>query len=380
MKKGYRIRIYPNMEQIQLINRHFGACRFVWNYMINVQEENHEKGGKYLSGYDLSKMLTQVKHEAEYAWLNEISYGSLQITCIRLHSAYLNFFKGVFGHPRFKSKKNAKQSYPVCSNRFYFTESYCRIQRIGNVKYKTDAILPLGRGQKFYNVVLSRDGNKYYISFCVDCDKQATNLTSQPMGIDLGIKTTATISYGDKWYVIENINKSTQIKRIQNRIKYYQRRISHKYDYCYKQTGKYKKSNNIRKLEGKVSRLYKKLTDIRTQNIHQWTHYLVAHLKPNRVVMETLSIEGMMKNKRMRNLLQEQLLAEFIRQMRYKCEWNSIEFIQANRYYPSSKRCSKCGFIKKNLDISERTYVCEKCGFVIDRDYNAALNLSQYKA
>lgn len=124
----------------------------------------------------------------------------------------------------------------------------------------------------------------------------------------------------------------------------------------------------------------KKLTDIRTQNIHQWTHYLAAHLKPNRVVMETLSIEDMMKNKRMRNFLQEQLLAEFIRQMRYKCEWNSIEFIQANRYYPSSKRCSKCGFIKKNLDISERTYVCEKCGFVIDRDYNAALNLSQYKA
>lgn len=96
--------------------------------------------------------------------------------------------------------------------------------------------------------------------------------------------------------------------------------------------------------------------------------------------MEALSIEGMMRNKRMRNLLQEQLLAEFIRQMKYKCEWNSIEFIQANRYYPSSKRCSKCGFIKKNLELSERTYICEKCGFIIDRDYNAALNLSQYKA
>lgn len=146
-----------------------------------------------------------------------------------------------------------------------------------------------------------------------------------------------------------------------------------------KKGGSYQKTSNIKKLEKQIRLVYRKLNGIRKNHLHQATNQIVK-TKPSKVVMETLNIQGMMKNKHLSKAIQQQYLYEFKRQMKYKCEFNNIEFIEADKWYPSSKTCSECGHIKKHLSLSERTYICEECGCIIDRDFNAAVNLSRYSA
>lgn len=157
-----------------------------------------------------------------------------------------------------------------------------------------------------------------------------------------------------------------------------QRKVSKKYK-MNKKGEEYQKTNNIKKLEKQIRLIYRKLNGIRNNYLHQTTSQIVK-TKPSKVVMETLDIKGMMKNKYLSKALQQQKLYEFKRQMKYKCEFNGIEFVEADKWYPSSKTCSKCGHIKKQLSLSERNYICEECGCIIDRDYNAAINLSRYSA
>ena len=152
--------------------------------------------------------------------------------------------------------------------------------------------------------------------------------------------------------------------------------MSRKYE-ANREGDKFVKTNNIIKLEKQIKLLHRKLSNIRNNHIHQATNKIIK-LKPFRVVMEDLNIKGMMKNKCLSKAIQEQCFYEFIRQMKYKCEWNGIEFIQVDRFYPSSKTCSCCGNIKKDLKLSDRTYICDKCGLIIDRDLNASINLGNY--
>ena len=160
-------------------------------------------------------------------------------------------------------------------------------------------------------------------------------------------------------------------------IKHLQRSVSRKYE-ANKIGNKYNKTKNIERYEAKLRKLYERLSNIRANYIHQSTSKLIK-LLPSKVVMEDLNISGMMKNKHLAKSIQEQCLHEWIRQMQYKCEWNGIEFVQADRFYPSSKTCSNCGCVKRNLKLKDRTFVCDECGFTIDRDYQAALNLMRYE-
>ena len=178
--------------------------------------------------------------------------------------------------------------------------------------------------------------------------------------------------------VFHNINKSRSVRKLKRKIIYLQRSISRKYEQN-RIGNTYVKTNNILRQEIKLRRLHARLSNIRSNYIHQCTHYIVSKL-PCRVVMEDLNVSGMMKNKHLSKAIQEQCFFEFIRQMKYKCEWNGIEFIQVSRFYPSSKTCSNCGCIKHDLKLSDRTYSCSECGFVIDRDLNAAINLMKYSA
>lgn len=376
MIKGYKIRIYPTKQQEELIWKHIHASRFIWNYMLALQEDNYKNGGKYISEYNMYSLLPSLKKEKEYIWLNEVSSSTLQRVCSDLNEGYQMFFKG-FGHPNFKSRKRSKKTYPVCCNRFYFLNDTVQIQKLGSVKYKTDFKLPIGRGCKFYNVRISFTNDKYILSFGMLYEKQVHGLTNDVIGIDLGIKELATVACENNKYVFHNINKSNRMKSIEKHLKYYQRIVSRKYNASYKRTGEYKKSHNIDKYEKKLKKLYAQRTNIRINYIHQITHYLIS-LFPKRIVMENLCLIGMMKNKHLSRAVQEQCLAEFIRQIKYKCEWNGIEFIQADRFYPSSKTCSRCGAVKKDLKLSDRVFVCNECGLNIDRDYNAAINLMKY--
>ena len=377
MIKGYKIRIYPNKEQKILIEKHMGACRFIWNYMLNLQKENYKAGNKYISRFDMIRSLTPLKKQKEYQWLNEVSISSLQNICTDLDKDFKGLFKKEHKYPNFKSKKKSKKSYPVCESRFYFKDSkHIQIQKLGIVKCKTDFKIPIGK-HKFSNVRLNKELNKYYISFGLECENQVRKLNDYSMGIDLGIKDLAVVSYGDNSLVFHNINKSSKIKKFNRELKHLQKSVSRKYE-VNKQGNKYVKTNNIMKAEEKLRKINKKISDIRNNYIHQTTHKLIE-LLPKRVVMEKLNILGMMKNKHLAKAIGEQNFYKFIEYMKYKCEWNGIEFIQVDRFYPSSKKCSCCGNIKKDLKLSDRVYVC-KCGLTIDRDLNAAINLKNYVA
>lgn len=380
MIKSYKIRLYPTKEQEQLMWKHVGGCRFIWNWMLAKQEELYKQGEKHLSAFDMINLLTPLKKQEEYLWLKEVSNTSLKDICRDLDKAYKMFFKKTNGFPKFKSRKKSKPNFPIRTEVLYFKDDkVLNIEKIGKVKYKTDFVFEYGRNAcKFTNARVSCINGKWMLSFGMECENQAHELNDVSMGIDLGVKDLAIVEYNGEPLVFHSINKSKQMRNIGKRLKHLQRSISRKYE-VNRDGKKYNKTKNIEKQEERLRKLRARQSNIRRNYIHQATHKLVS-LLPKRIVMEDLNVQGMMKNRHLSKAVQEQCFYEFIRQMEYKCAWNGIEFIKADRFYPSSKTCSRCGCIKKDLKLSDRTYHCSDCGLVIDRDYNAAINLSRYVA
>ena len=379
MIKSYKIRLYPTKEQEALMWKHIGACRYIWNYMLAYQEEQYANGEKHLSAFDMIKLLTPLKKDGEHEWLCEVSNASLGVVCRDLDKAYKGFFKKIARFPKFKSRKRSKKTYPVKDDRIYFINSkLMHIEKVGKIKYKTDFDLPQGRGHKFTNPRISNVNGKWILSFGMESENQAPVLTDISMGIDLGVKDLAIAEFNGTKITYRNINKTSKMKRLEKQRRHLERSISRKYEQN-RRGNTFVKTNNIMRSEERLKKMYARMTNIRTNYIHQTTHDLVS-LLPKRVVMEDLNVIGMMKNRHLSKAIQEQCFAEFIRQMQYKCEWNGIEFVQVGRFYPSSKTCSCCGAIKHDLRLRDRVYVCAECGAEIDRDYNAAINLSRYVA
>ena len=380
MIRSFKIRLFPTKEQEELMWKHINGCRYIYNLMLEKQINNYENNEKYLSSFTMNKMLTIIKRQNDLTWLNEISARSLQIVCSDLNRVFQRFFNKTGGFPKFKSKKRCKSAFPVKAQTLYFIDrNDLRIENFGKIKYKTDYVFKYGLRQiKALNARISRTNGKWMLSFGMECENQAPILTDKPMGIDLGIKETMVVAYGNESIIFHNINKSKKVRELKKRIRNLQRVISRKYE-SNRVGNKYIKTNNIIKLENKLRKLHARLNGIRYNYIHQCTHKLISSL-PCRVVMEDLNVMGMMKNRYLSKAIQEQCFYEIIRQMKYKCEWNGIPFIQADRFYPSSKTCSCCGAINKRLTLSDRTFICPECGFVIDRDYQAALNLMRYGA
>ena len=378
MIKSYKIRIYPTKEQEKLIWQHIGACRFIYNYFLAWEQKQYEAGEKYCGKFGFNYELTNLKQQEEYKWLYDVSNASLQLTLSDLNDAYQNFFKKRGKYPKFKSKKKSKNAYPIRTSVFYIKGNKFQIEKLGKVKFRTDFNLPRNKETKFRNVRLSynKAKNKYFISFGLEYENQVQELNDYNVGIDLGVKDLAIISYDGNSKKYHNINKSKKIKELTKRLKHLQRAISRKYE-ANKQGNTYIKTNNILKAEKDLLKLYNKISNIRDNCIHQTTHEIIL-LKPKRVIMEDLNVRGMMKNRHLSKAIQEQSFTKFITYMKYKCEWNGIEFIQVDRFYPSSKMCSNCGSIKEDLKLSDRTYICPECGTVIDRDLNAAINLEHY--
>lgn len=378
MYKGYKVRIYPTKEQEQLLWKHIGACRFIWNYMLDLQNKRYEQGEKHLSAFDMINLLKPLKNDGEHEWLYEVSNKSLIGTCQDLDKSFRDFFNHRSRHPKIKSKKKSKPSYPARSDFFYIkSDKFMKIEKLGDISYKTDRKLPIGiRACKFTDVRVCFENNKWFVCFCRECESQAPVLTDSSMGIDLGVKELAVVAVDEKEYIFPNINKSRKVRMLEKKLRHTQRTISRKYE-ANKNGNAYVKTNNIIRAEDKMRKLYHHLTGIRQNYLHQTTHALVSML-PKRIVMEDLNVSGLMKNKRLSKAIAEQGFAEFIRQIKYKSENLGIEFVQADKFYPSSKTCSSCGNIKKDLKLRDRTYVCPVCGLKIDRDFNAALNLSRY--
>ena len=371
VKKSIKIRLLPTEEQEVLMLKSIGCSRFAYNWALNKCNEKYKNNEKYSIG-NIRKEFTQLKKDKEFKWLNEVSSKVTQESIRNLDKAFKSFFNKQSKYPKFKTKRKSKQSFYVRCDSLYFTDDMCNIEKIGKVRFKTNYSIP--KNCKYSNPYCSYNGRCWVLTFSVEVEENQTALNEDlSIGIDLGVKDLATCSNGD---VFKNINKTKRIKNLKSKLKHLQRSISRKYE-DNKQGSKFVKTNNIIKLEKQVNKIYRKLSNIRNNYIHQTTNKIIKHY-PYRIVMEDLNVRGMMKNKHLSKAIAEQGFYEFIRQIKYKCEFNGIEFIQVDRFYPSSKTCSCCGFIKKDLKLKDRNYKCDKCGLEIDRDYNASINLSNY--
>ena len=380
MIKSYKIRLFPTKKQEQLMFKHIGSCRYIWNWMLAKQEELHTQGERHLSGFDMINLLKALKNDGEHDWLYECSNTSYQAICRDLERAYEDFFARRSGLPKFKSKKHSKPNFPIRTETLWFDDKcMAHIEKLGKVKFKTDFDLPIGiKASKFFNARISRVNEKWILTFGMEFENQERPLTDIPMGIDLGVKDLCIVAYGNEKIVFSNINKSRTVRLLNKRIKSLHRSISRKYEA--NKIGKaYIKTRNIEKQENQLRKLYAKISNIRHNYIHQTTHALIS-LLPCRVTMEDLNVKRMLHNRYLSKAVQEQCFAEFIRQMQYKCEINGIAFVQADRFYPSSKTCHNCGCVKSDLKLSDRTFICAECGYTEDRDFNAALNLQRYGA
>ena len=376
MIKAIKIRLFPTKEQELLMLKSIGCSRFAYNWALgkyNVRYKNNEK----CSMSDIRKEFTQLKKEEDFKWLNEVSNTTMVESMRNLDKAFKVFFKKKAKYPKFKSKRKSSKSFYVRYDRLCFKDNMCNIEKIGKVRFKTNYDIPKC---KYSNPYCSFDGKYWYLSFGCEQNESQVELNEKlSIGVDLGIKDLAICSND---IIIKNINKSIVVRKLEKRLKRLQRQISRKYDSLknnktFSKGEKLIKTQNIIKLERKIKLIYRRLKNIRNNHIHQATNKIIK-CHPYRIVMEDLNVSGMMKNKHLSKAIAEQCFYEFIRQMEYKCEFNGIKFVQADRFYPSSKTCSCCGSIKKDLKLKDRVYKCN-CGLSIDRDLNASINLSKYK-
>lgn len=381
MIRSYKVRIYPTKEQEILMNKHINCCRFIWNYMLALNLEREKLDEYPLRKFAMCNELTLLKKQPQYKWLNGVSTDSLQIVCGDLDEAYKAFFGKIRGKPKFKKKAKSKRAFPVRCNRTYFkNDKYITIPVIGKVRYKTDFNFQYGfNALRIKNPRISNIGNKWILAFALEIEKQDYSLNDFSVGIDLGIKDLAVVSYdNNKSKVYHNINKSRKVKYYKSKLKHVQRNLARKYEKRKSENfyNKEHSKNEIREIK-KIQYLYRKLANIRGNYIHQATAEITDML-PKSIVIEDLKVSDMLKDKKLSEEISEQCFYKFRTYLTYKCEEKGIELVVADRYYPSSKTCSCCGNIKKALKLSDRTYHCDKCGFAIDRDLNAAINLMNY--
>ena len=319
-----------------------------------------------------------MKQRPKYMWLNQVSNNIAKQAVKDACDAYKKWFDGMSGKsklkvekPRFKSRKKSRPAFYNDNVKLKVKEKVVLLEKIGWVK--TSEQLPMGT--KYLNPRVNFDGKYWYVSVGVEEVSKQIELTKEVLGIDLGIKDLAVVSNGK---VYKNINKTGKVRKIEKRLRRLQRKVSRKYE-MNKEGNRFVKTCNIYKLEKKIRHTHRKLANIRQNHLHQITTEIVK-TKPSKIVVETLNVKGMMKNKHLAKSVAQQKFYEFKRQLRYKCEDYGIELVEADKFYPSSKLCHACGHKKVDLKLSDRIYHCDKCDYRADRDYNASLNLASYSA
>ena len=382
MIKSIKVRLNPNNKQLIKLFQYAGCARFAYNWAIIREQENYKQGGRFLSDCELRREFTQLKKLPEYKWLNEVSNDVTKQAIKDACGAYKRFFKGQCRYPKFKSRKHSVPSfYQDNINNIQFTDTHVKVGKFSMSKkpnkQKLNWIKLCEKGRiptdcKYINPRFTYDGLYWYVSIGIEVDDNVDLPLNDGIGIDLGIKDLAVCSDGN---IYKNINKTQKIKKLEKRKRRLQRSISRRYEKNKKGVN-YCKTCNIIKREKELLKVSKRLTNIRQNYLHQTTSEIVKR-KPSFICMEDLNVSGMMKNKHLSEAVQQQKFYEFRRQIKYKSEWNNIAVIIADRFFPSSKLCICCGNIKKDLKLSDRIYKCE-CGNVMDRDFQASLNLKIY--
>lgn len=380
--KTVKVMLLPNNKQKTKLSQYAGASRFAYNWTIAREKENYEQGNKFINDNELRKEFTQLKKQDKYKWLNNVSNNVTKQAIKDACDSYKRFFKGQSQYPKFKSKRKSKPSFYQDNCKIKFSETHVKLEGFTNSKKRNKQLINwlklseksrIPTDCKYYNPRITYDGINWWISVGIDFEETCEIHTNKGVGVDLGIKDLAVCSDG---FIYKNINKTLKVKKLKKKLKRLQKQVSKKYTKN-KKGGSYCKTNNIIKLEKKLLKLNRRLTNIRHNYLHEVTSEIINR-KPMFIVLENLNVKGMMSNKHLAKAVQEQCFYEFYRQIHYKCNWNNIKFIEADRFYPSSKLCSKCGSIKKDLKLSDRIYICSECGNEIDRDYQASLNLAKY--
>ena len=423
MIKSIKIRLLPNNKQRTKLFQFAGASRFAYNWALNKQMANFREGRKLQTDGELRKEFTVLRNSGEKPWLLDVSNNVTKQAIKDLCVAYKNFFrkqkqKGYIKysakkiehyarigksltvydmnwHPKFRSKKNGDFRFYQDNIKIQFTDTHVKLENIAGSKRKNRQRLnwiklaEKGRipvNAKYTNPRVTFDGENWWLSVGIKTirdikplrglkfvRKHRKRLYTGGVGIDLGIKDLAIVS---DTHTVKNINKSHTIRKLKKTRRRLQRQVSRKYQKN-KKGESYCKTCNITKSEKRLLRINHRLTNIRLNHVHQATTAIIKR-KPRFICLEDLNVQGMMKNKHLSEKVQEQNLREFRRQIEYKARWARITVVIADRWYPSSKTCIECGYVKKDLKLTDRTYVCSCCGNVIDRDFQAALNLKRY--
>jgi len=359
MLKAYRYRLYPNTPQTELLNKHFGSVRYVYNWALGIKTKAFQVDCKTVSRFELDKQLTSLKTDTE--WLKEINAQALQASLRHLDSAYTRFFREKKGFPRFKSRKDNHHSFECPQNvKVDFVNQTMQLPKIGKVNFicsrifdgtvKTVTVSKHPTGKVFASVLVETGLSPPYKSALVQ---------SEAVGIDVGLKDFATLSTGEKVANPHFLKKS--LKRL--------KRLSRQH------SKKKKGSNNKNKSRIRLARQHEKVTNQRNDFLHKVSTRIVRENQT--VCVEDLNISGMMKNHKLARAIADVSWGSFIGMLEYKCEWQGKSLVKIGRFDPSSKLCT-CGTINRELILKDRVWTCGSCGTTHDRDILAANNIVRF--
>ena len=384
LRRAYKIEMKPTQEQKNKIHQTIGVSRFLYNFYIAHNKEVYEREGKFISGMDFSKWLNNeyIPNNQDKKWIKDVSSKATKQAIMNADKAFRDFFKKRKGFPKFKKKKNQDvKAYFPKNNKTDWTIKRHRVKipTLGWVRLKEFGYIPINVIVKSGTV--SKKADRYYVSILVELveekDIEVLKPTNEGIGIDLGIKDFAICSNGVKF---KNVNKTSTVKKVEKKLKREQRKLSRKYESLKIRNKKEKGEvtrQNIQKQISKVQKLHQRLTHIRSDYINK-TIFSIIKQKPSYITIEDLNVKGMMKNRYLSKAVAQQKFSEFRKKLASKCKEKNIELRVVDRFYPSSKICSQCGAIKKDLKLKDRIYKCS-CGIMIDRDFNASMNLKNAK-
>ena len=379
MLKSFKTEINPTEEQKARIRRTIGTCRYVYNFYLGHNKALHDNGEKFMTGKSFSLWLNNeyIPNNPDKTWIREVYSKAVKKSIEDGCTAFTRFFKHQSDFPKFKKKgKSDVKMYFVRNNP---KDCQCerhrlKIPTLGWVRIKEKGYIPTTKdGYMIRSGTVSVKAGRFYVSVLVEIpDVNIGNNSNEGIGIDLGLKDLAIVSNGKTY---RNINKSAGLKKLEKQLIREQRSLSRKYENLKK--GESTQRANIQKQRLKVQKLHHKMDNIRTDYINK-TIAEIVKTKPSYITIEDLNVKGMMKNRCLSKAVASQKFYEFRTRLKAKCDENGIELRVADRFYPSSKTCHHCGSVRKNLKLSDRIYRCE-CGYVADRDLNAALNLKDTK-
>ena len=379
MLKSFKTEINPTEEQKARIRKTIGTCRYVYNFYLGHNKALHDDGEKFMTGKSFSLWLNNeyIPDNPDKTWIREVYSKAVKKSIEDGCAAFTRFFKHQSDFPKFKKKgKSDVKMYFVRNNP---KDCQCerhrlKIPTLGWIRIKEKGYIPTTKdGYMIRSGTVSVKAGRFYVSVLVEIpDVNIDNNSNEGIGIDLGLKDLAIVSNGKTY---RNINKSAGLKKLEKQLIREQRSLSRKYENLKK--GESTQRANIQKQKLKVQKLHHKMDNIRTDYINK-TIAEIVKTKPSYITIEDLNVKGMMKNRCLSKAVASQKFYEFRKRLKAKCDEKGIELRVADRFYPSSKTCHHCGSIRKNLKLSDRIYRCE-CGYVADRDLNAALNLKDAK-